>query len=853
MSNIILPLADPHATLETVGGKGMSLAKLARAGLPVPGGFHITTDAYWQFIAENDLQSRILEILQGIDAGDPAAVESASRSINAIFAAGHIPGEIADAITAEVDRLEGVPVAVRSSATAEDLPGASFAGQQETYLNIRGAVNILEAVKKCWASLWTGRAIAYRSRQGISPDTVALAVVVQKLVFAEAAGVLFTANPINGKRDELMITAAWGLGEAIVAGAVTPDTLIVDKKTWKMLRRDTAEKQVMTIRTEHGTNEAGVPEAQKNAAVLTDSQAAELAKLGVDIESLYGMPMDIEWTWTKAEGFAIVQARPITALPVTWSKPNPKVIMYSRTSLAEHLPNAASPLFGTLGLGPINQATTELGEFLHTELTEGNYGYCLINGYVYMGFIMTWKLAWGMVQTLFTAGGPMFKKSTERWRAARESLANVTAEWEQKNLKILAPPEILEGSRVLMYAAGKYYTVLQTGTLPNSTVSEMIFTSVYNMVKSKEDPEAASLLFGLDSVALRAEKSLFDLGTWIREHTALGEFVRRTSSGTLVDAIKDTAAPEGIPSAAWGDFKARFAKHLEAFGRTSYEFDFVNPTPAETPVVVLDAVKMYADGKGSNPYTRQNEAAERREQVIQKLRKQFKIIPNGLFNKIYRWAIDTGPVREDSLADMGMAHPIVRRLLGELGQQFTDHGAIKQADDIYWLVESEVDDLAALLEQGQQLPDYSGKIPPRKDRWHKQMKLNAPPVIPEKSKMAKMIPWHRTEDNSNTLTGLAASAGKITGTARVLFGPEDFKRMKPGDVLVAVTTTPAWTPLFTMAAGIVTDIGGPLSHSSIVAREFGIPAVLATGNGTRRIQDGQMVTVDGSAGTVTLH
>ncbi|OQY36344.1 MAG: hypothetical protein B6243_03380, partial [Anaerolineaceae bacterium 4572_5.2] len=207
-----------------------------------------------------------------------------------------------------------VSVAVRSSATAEDLPDASFAGQQETYLNISGAASVLEATQKCWASLWTARAIGYRARQSIASEGVALAVVIQEMVFADAAGIMFTANPLNGKRDEALINASWGLGEAVVGGAVTPDSLTVSKPNGRVIQRENAEKQMMTVRTESGTEEQPVPDHLKNKVVLNDEQAVELARLGTKIETLYGMPMDIEWTLAEGE-FAIVQARPVTALP----------------------------------------------------------------------------------------------------------------------------------------------------------------------------------------------------------------------------------------------------------------------------------------------------------------------------------------------------------------------------------------------------------------------------------------------------------------------------------------------------------------------------------------------------------
>ena len=237
---------------------------------------------------------------------------------------------------------------MRSSATAEDLPEASFAGQQDTYLNITGPQQVLEAVRNCWASLWTARAIGYRARQGIQPEGVALAVVVQVLINAEAAGILFTANPINGKRDEMLINASWGLGEAVVSGAVTPDTLTVDRHTGKVIQRETAKKAVMTVRTADGTEEQAVPAPLQEKPVLSDKQTAALTRISLDIESLYGIPMDIEWALAD-DAFAILQARPITAIadaPLDWTPPDPKGT-YMRGSVIDMMPDPLSPLFIT--------------------------------------------------------------------------------------------------------------------------------------------------------------------------------------------------------------------------------------------------------------------------------------------------------------------------------------------------------------------------------------------------------------------------------------------------------------------------------------------------------------------------
>jgi len=318
--NFIVSLSDASAGLSQVGGKGASLARMAAIGLPVPPGFHITTAAYRRFVAEHGLQAQILAAVSAATPDQPATLEGASSRIGKLFAESVMPDDFAEAIRrayADLGAYAGlgegdVPVAVRSSATAEDLSEMSFAGQQETYLNMRGEAMVLDAVKRCWASLWTARAIGYRARHNIAPQDVSLAVVVQILVPADAAGILFTVNPLTGARNQVMINAAWGLGEAIVGGHVTPDTLVVDKASGTVVEQKISKKDVMTVRTLEGTREEPVPKNRRAKAVLSQAQAAELAHIGVQIEDLYGQPMDIEWALHDGR-ISIVQARPITA------------------------------------------------------------------------------------------------------------------------------------------------------------------------------------------------------------------------------------------------------------------------------------------------------------------------------------------------------------------------------------------------------------------------------------------------------------------------------------------------------------------------------------------------------------
>ena len=858
MSQFILTLADLNATLENVGGKGMSLAKLSRAGLPGPGGFHVTTDAYRRFVFENGLQPRILQALEGLDASDPVALEPVSRQIGGFFAQGLIPPEVAQAISSAYAELSNPrssidnpkSVAVRSSATAEDLPGASFAGQQDTYLNIRGQAAVLEAVKRCWASLWTGRAIAYRAKQNIAPEDVALAVVVQELVPADVAGVMFTANPLNGRRDEVVINAAWGLGEAVVSGAVTPDTLTADRLTGRMLRRTIAVKQVMTVRTDSGTREQPVPLALQKKAVLTRSRAEALARLGGRIEDLYGMPMDIEWALSHGK-FAILQARPITSLPeppLDWISPNPKAILM-RMSFAEFVPGAVSPLFATLGVPVAEKAGQALMSEYMRQFPSDGYPFAVVNGYVYIGMVLGPKMVWAMAVALMRgAVQKMLKTSQVRWAAMSEKYHALVDQWQGKELAALSPAELFAAANELFACAAECYTVAQAGPIPAASSSELSFSRFYKgLVKRKADPEASTFLLGFDSLPLRAEKSLFDLARWIKEQPALAAYILGSPAKDVCETFKGGAAPIG-PIPAWGEFRSRFEAHLTEFGHTVYDLDFAKPVPADDPAPLIETLKAYLEGKGSDPYARQRTAAEKREQVTGAILKRLGPLRRKWFQKLLGWAQAAAPKRENCIGDLGLGYPILRRVFAELGRRFMIGGAIGKPDDIYWLQAREVEALVTALGEGESLPDLAGQVEQRRVEWQREHNAAVPLVLPEDSFIARMMKREHKQDDQ--LEGFGASGGRVTAPACVLRDPHDFSQMRPGDVIVAVTTTPAWTPLFAIASAIVTEIGGPLSHSSIVAREYGIPAVLAVADATRRIRSGKVITVDGTAGRV---
>src|SRR5215204_5826138 len=851
------------------GGKGANLGELSHAGLPVPPGFVITTAAYDTFVEANDIGDVIVGRASVARAEDPAGFEQVAQGIRTLFSGGKVPDEMAEEIQVSFEELSKdgeSTVAVRSSATAEDLPGMSFAGQQETYLNVRGAEALLEGVKNCWASLWTARAMAYRARQGIDPATVSLAVVVQRMIEAEAAGVMFTTNPSNGRRDQTTISAAWGLGESVVSGSVTPDSIVVEKGSGRVLSRETADKEVMTVYAEGGTAERPVLEALHRKQVLDDEAAATLTRYGATIEQNYGTPQDIEWALAGGE-FFIVQSRPITALPepmadppTDWSVPIPKGT-YWRASIVEQMPDPLSPLFADLAYGSVPRSLDKLMEefFGSGVFREGDLAFPTVNGYAYYYYSLGafWHLLAKTPAAFRLLMGSGEASGVMRWREyAQPRYARTVEEWEAKPPEDLQADELLAGVRKLLDAGTEYYTSVQT-IIPLAYISEALFTTFYNrLVRREGDPPAQTFLLGFDSMPIRAEKSLYDLAAWSREHPGLVRTLAGTPSEQILDLLGAEVPPSGVDREEWLEWRSRFQSHLDRYGHTVYNLDFVNPVPADDPTPLLDTLRFYLRGQGQNPHERQRGTATRREEATKAVLEQRDARRGNLFGKLLKWAQGVAPVREDALADVGLAWPVMRRMLLELGRRLVEAGAVETSADVFWLRWDELEDKAASLDAGEkQLASLGDPVEQRKMLWRGQRRVTPPQLLPRGTWLEvfeRLMPAASEQQTGDTINGVAASAGQVTAPARVLSGPEDFGQMQPGEVLVAGITTPAWTSLFAMASAVVTDVGGPLSHSSIVAREYAIPAVLGTGVATRRIRSGQSVQVDGDAGTVTL-
>jgi pyruvate,water dikinase len=531
-----------------------------------------------------------------------------------------------------------------------------------------------------------------------------------------------------------------------------------------------------------------------------------------------------------------------------------------RNNIVELMADPLTPLFATLGRRVINRSMNRtladaMGApgLVPDELIITIHGYAYYNGAFTPGQIL--RILWkgpGIAKRMFTG-------MEERWLDARQRYEETVQAWEARDWRAASTADILQAVPEVFGAAIDYYMALVGGVVPAAWITEGLFTVLYRrLIQRADDPPAATYLVGFDSKPIQAEKTLYDLAQWARTHPDL--------SAHLLDrplqqfgASPAPPAPE-VDGEMWREWQRRFQAYLGEYGRTIYDLDFVQPTPADDPTPVVQTLKLFLSGQGSDPHARQQAAAERREQATRATLSRLKGLRRRLFRSTLARAQKYAPRREDGLADIGLGYPLLRRMLRELGRRLVEAGGITERDDVFWLVEDELAAAAEALAREKPVQRMGDRVRERKALWRARKRVTPPVSLPLPPRwLQRMLPAqfgveaHEAEQAASALIkGIACSAGRVTAPARVLHGPADFDRMAPGEVLVAAITTPAWTPLFAMAAAIVTDVGGPLSHGSIVAREYGIPAVLGTGVATRRIRSGQKVAVDGGQGTVEI-
>ena len=887
---LVVPLDDEGAaTLESTGGKGANLARLVAAGLPVPPGFCVTTAVYDALADTPDVQAAI-ESLETLDPAETEAIAEQSAAVRTALRQRELPDHVRTAVVDALETLDADAYAVRSSATAEDLPTASFAGQHETFLGVPGA-QILDRIRDCLASLFTDRAVAYRLRNDIPHGEVAMAVVVQSMVDASVAGVLFTADPISGNRHVASVDANYGLGDTVVAGEVSPDNARVDRRTGAVLEYEVGEKQHV-LRSRGGTDGTELAElsAERRASrALSDAQLRTLVDLGANVEDLFDAPQDVEWALVDGE-FVLLQSRPITSLfPLPSPSPDDdRLHVYFSFGHAQAMADALPPLvvdwwralfdrtatrvrghdrerawaveaghrvfvdltplvlLGPLQrrlptvLGGVNEpASAGLEDLLARRSAEFTPRGRLETARVVGGVVRRWGPSvasrlpqlLGRFARLFSAEPPDPRDEQARLEALGEDLAAQIRAPDSQVERVQIAFEAFDLPRVL----GRLLPLvgpLLVGALLSQRALHRLFPD------AEADVEAVGK--GLDGdLVTRMNQRLGDLADVAREHPEV-----RT-------AVREAASLAAIADVAGGDaFLAEFEAFLDEFGhRASSEIDLGRPRWRDDPATLLRTVRSDLVRAEAGAHREHLGRLEREaEAAAARLERRASRGPLGpIRRRVVRRLIRAyrGGFQFREYPKQGVAHlfTAVHDELAAAGETLAADGRLARPDDVWYLHETE---LLAALEEGVSI---DVDVEARRRAYERDAKRTAPPLLTSEGETPTA--QSATAADSDTLTGTAVSSGVVEGPARVIRDPAG-ESLEKGEILVAPSTDPGWTPLFLNAAGLVMEVGGRMTHGALVAREYGIPAVVSVGNATERIQTGDRVRVDGAAGTVEL-
>ena len=830
------------ADLSHVGGKGLNLGKLIRAGFPVPNGFCVTTDAYRLSV-------------QGLS----------EQNENSIKNIGLSPELVSEIRTAR-EKLQTTTVAVRSSATAEDLAEASFAGQQDTFLNVTSD-ELLDALKACWASLWSERATAYRQTQKIADKGLAMAVVIQEMCESDVSGVLFTAAPFN--ENASIIESNWGLGESVVSGAITPDSFHVSRETGEVLERNVATKREMVTAT--GVNE--VATTQQDVPSLTDAQLKALTQLGMQVETYYGQPMDIEWALTEGQ-FVLLQSRYITTPLHPTSEVDKEAVekvrqeeiqilerraeadgtVWCHYNLAEVLPTPLPMTWAVMkdfmsGAGGLGKAYRGLG--FHPSKRVNNDGILdLICGRIYVNL--------NREAELYFEGFPFvheFNVLKQNPQAAMYAQARPDITKSRASFWLKLPLHIIRMSKAEMRLR-QYRTdfdrLLTEDVLPKfqsevETERNISYSDLTDAeLVTKFEEWCAKTLDGFAPKALTA--TLLAGFSLQRLETALQKCLNETEAKTLANRLISgisgnltVETNEKLWQVATGDLT--LTDFLKDYGhRAVDEFELAQPRWREDTTYLEQIIASFRQKNTNTSLSKNDGVKQQTEQRASAekelaahlgnktgLRKQIKSELD--FTRRYM------PFRETAKFYLMLGYEQIRRALLELDRRYQLDG------DIFYLVPDELRQLV----NGEVFKDV---IITRKTKRELMLQIEVPDVIFSDS--LDQIGASMSTEMADTYTGVGVSAGVATGTARVLLTPTDARPSDRDYILVCPSTDPAWTPLFLHAAGLIMERGGILSHGAVVAREYGVPAVANIPNATRRIVDGQMLRVDGNQGTISI-
>jgi len=843
---------------------------LIRSGFNVPPVLCISTEAYIEFVKAAGIK--------GLHASPKTrkAAEAFRNRMLRSFLSSPLQPEIAGSIAGFLKQFPpGSYFAVRSSATCEDLPGLSFAGQHDSFLDLSDEAGVLEAVKKCWTSLWSDRAVAYRRAKGIDDGKISMAVLIQLQVKAKTAGVIFTVNPVNGQTDQMLANAAKGLGDKLVSGRITPDEYSVSKTNGSITQRLSGK-----------------------ASVLSCEQIKELAGLARQVEALFGSPQDIEWAHDGKQ-FWILQSRPVTAVlsppampDVQWGNPvnqklaQGRVIFWSNWNTRENMAYPLKPLawsFFNDILVPV------IGNVLYgakpgSVLSQYSQFVDLVNGRAYwnMSMLAGHPLAGRMImphldkldQEAATAFYELQKRgdfvpvkiplprhqlilplikgfvtfisfpwlASPRWieKRCQRFLVQVK-EYVELPLEKMSIGQMLEQARL-------YADIISRFAFPLLVVASKSLLGLWvidRLMKKWLDLKSGGLLAGIPgNKTTETALELYKLSLVPEEVKTI--FIR-SEFVNIQDVHR--VRRELDQSQAGREFLKKAAAFLEEYGhRGSKDLDAGHPSWKEDPTYIFAMLKGYM-GLGPedhNPLEQFQKAVAGRLALEAEIRSRLSPIKCWVFDRALKMVHDFLPWRENEKFYGVKVFPGSRRIIAEIGRRYLQAGLIAEPEDIFFLTIPEIE--RQERDNGLGSAQIKILIAGRKARWKKQADSQGEFIV--RSDGIKVFGLTTPAKEGKILNGVAASGGRVTGIARIIRDPSQAHRFRKGEILVAPFTEPGWAPLFLLSKALVMEVGGSICHGAIVAREYGIPAVVGVKGATTLIKDGDMITVDGDAGTV---
>ena len=863
MGYYVLPFHDIDQTqVAVVGGKGAHLGELSRIeGIRVPEGFCVTTDAFRRIMAEASALGEQVDRLSRLTPDDRETIRALSLGIRRTLEGIAVPDELATAVGDALAQLGAQDAyAVRSSATAEDLPTASFAGQQDTYLNVVGRTAILEHVRRCWASLFTERAVTYRLRNGIDQRKVQMAVVVQRMVFPQVAGILFTADPVTGNRKVASVEASFGLGEALVSGLVNAD--VYKAQDGEVIAKTVASKQVAVLASPLGgtQHQAIEPDRQEQPA-LTEPQVVRLAQLGRRIEAHFGHPQDIEWCLVD-DDFQIVQSRPITTLFPIPDAGDEENHVYISVGHQQMMTDPMKPLGLSFWQMTALRPMAEAGGRLFVDVTRA----------------LASPTSRASLLGLAEKSDPLIRDALDTILERGDFIPTLSDDgprWVPPGGGV--PSAIETDPAIVAELIARTQTSLAALKRDIRTTSgparlDFILADIQELRRLLSDPQSMqAIMAGMEATWWLNEQ----LQAWLGERNAADILTQSVPNnvtsemGLALLDVTDVIRPypeavaflEGIesedfmnelPSLAGGrEVRDAIRAWLDKYGmRCVGEIDITRPRWSERPStlvpLILGNVRNFEPGEGTRRFEQgQLEAGKKEQELLGRLR----ALPNGeaKANETKRM-IDRVRTfigyREYPKYGWMSRYFVYKQALLEEAERLVQAGVLRDQEDIFFLTFQELHDVVRTHQVEEQL------VRQRQDAFRSYQALTPPRVLTSDGEMIAGA-YRRDDLPAGALVGLPVSAGTVEGQARVILRMAEAD-LEPGDILVTAYTDPSWTPLFVTVAGLVTEVGGLMTHGAVIAREYGLPAVVGVQHATRLIRDGQRIRVHGTEGYIEI-